>query len=116
MKTLKVKIESLRDMVSRGFRVMETGRAETSAGLSFSTYEDMYRTLSPKRLEIIRAMAGKGVLSYREIARRVERDYKGVHTDLTALVLAGVVDREEGGLVFPYENIHFDFDVRASAA
>ena len=71
---------------------------------------------SPKRLAIIRVMAGQGVLSFREIARRVERDYKGVHTDLTALILSGVIDREEDGVVFPYENIHFDFNVQASAA
>ena len=76
----------------------------------------MHRVLSPKRLEIISAMAGQGALSFREIARRVERDYKGVHTDLTALILSGVIDREEDGVVFPYENIHFDFDIRASAA
>lgn len=116
MKTLTVRIESLRNMTDAVFKAMKSGKAETSAGMSFLTYEQMYKTLSPKRLAIIRAMAGQGVLSYREIARRVERDYKGVHTDLTALVLAGVVDREDGGVVFPYENIHFDFDVRASAA
>ncbi|MDE2446138.1 MAG: transcriptional regulator [Alphaproteobacteria bacterium] len=116
MKTLTVRIETLREMGARGLRAVNSGRPATSAGLSFPTYDLMYRVLSPKRLAIIRAMAGQGVLSYREIARRVERDYKGVHTDLTALVLAGVVDRAEGGLVFPYENIHFDFNVTASAA
>ena len=116
MKTLTVRIESLRNVGARFLVVMKTGKAETTAGLSFPTYERMYKVLSPKRLEIIRAMAGQGVLSFREIARRVERDYKGVHTDLTALILSGVIDREEDGVVFPYENIHFDFDIRASAA
>lgn len=116
MKTLTVRIESLRNMTDAVLRTMKSGKAETSAGMSFLTYEHMHKTLSPKRLAIIRAMSGQGVLSYREIARRVERDYKGVHTDLTALVLAGVVDRQDGGLVFPYENIHFDFEVHASAA
>lgn len=116
MKTLTVRIESLENMSARSFEVMRTGRSAKSAGLSFPNYALMHKVLAPKRLAIIRAMSGQGVLSYREIARRVERDYKGVHTDLTALVLAGVVDRQDGGLVFPYENIHFDFEVHASAA
>ena len=111
MKTLTVRIEMLENMSARAFEVMRTGKAAKSAGLSFPNYALMHKVLSPRRLAVIRAMAGQGVLSYREIARRVERDYKGVHTDLTALILAGVVDREDGGVVFPYENIHFDFEV-----
>ena len=116
MNTLTVRIETLDSMSARAFDVMRTGKASKTAGLSFATYERMHHVLSPKRLAIIRVMAGQGVLSFREIARRVERDYKGVHTDLTALILSGVIDREEDGVEFPYENIHFDFDIRASAA
>ncbi|MGB8817465.1 MAG: transcriptional regulator, partial [Rhizobiaceae bacterium] len=75
-----------------------------------------HRILSPKRLEIIRAMAGQGPLSYREVARRAGRDFKAVHTDLKAMILAGVVDRDESGVVFPYDTMHFDFDVQTKAA
>ena len=116
MKTLTVRIESSKSVMARVEHVFKTGQAESTAGYSFRNYEDMHKTLSPKRLDIIRAMAGQGVLTYREIARRVERDYKGVHSDLTALILVGVIDRAEGGLIFPYESIHFDFNVTASAA
>ena len=65
--------------------------------------------LSPKRLEIVRAMAGAGPLSIREIAGRVGRDFKGVHSDATLLVETGVVDKAVSGkLVFPYDKIHVD--------
>lgn len=116
MKTLTVRIQSLQDMGSALIHTMKSGVFEQSAGLSFPSYEVMHRILSPKRLDIVRAMSGQGILPYREVARRVGRDFKGVHTDLTALVQAGVIDRESDGVVFPYETIHFDFDIKADAA
>jgi predicted transcriptional regulator len=116
MNTLTVRIESLQDVAGAIRRTLTQGQAESSAGLSFVDYETMHRVLSPKRLDIVRAMAGQGPLAYREVARRVERDFKGVHSDLTALIQAGVVDRTEDGVLFPYDALHFEFDIRASAA
>jgi predicted transcriptional regulator len=76
----------------------------------------MHKVLSPKRLEIIRALAGADPLSIREVARRVGRDFKGVHSDVALLIEAGVVDRSESGkVVFPYERIHVDFEISAAA-
>ena len=47
--------------------------------------------------------------------RRVGRDIKAVHSDLTALRKAGVVDRAESGRVeFPYETIKVEFMLRAA--
>jgi predicted transcriptional regulator len=115
-KTLMVRIEPLRSVGQSVAQAMKSGAAEKSAGLSFLSYEDMHRTLSPKRLDIIRSMASKEVLAYREVARIVGRDFKAVHSDLTALINAGVIDRTENGVVFPYDTIHFEFDIRANAA
>lgn len=116
MKTLTVRIESLHDAGKSILAAIKTGSAEKTAGLSFPSYEAMHRTLSPKRLEIIRVMAGQGPLSYREVARRAGRDFKGVHTDVTAMILAGIVERDARGVMFPYDTMHFDFDVQAKAA
>ncbi len=116
MKILSVRIESFESFGNSVREAFRTNIAKPSAGLSFPSYGDMHRVLAPKRLDIIRAMAGQGVLAYREVARRVGRDFKGVHTDITALVKAGVIDREKDGVVFPYETIHFEFDIKANAA
>lgn len=114
--TLTVRIQSLED-VARAVRVaVANDRPEATPALSFPTYELMHQILAPKRLDIIRAMAGQGPLGYREVARRVGRDYKGVHSDITALIKAGVIDRQKDGVVFPYETIHFEFDIKANAA
>lgn len=116
MNTLTIRIESLQDVTKAIRGALAQDKAESSAGLSFVAYETMHRVLSPKRLDIVRAMARHGAMSYREVSRRVGRDFKGVHSDLTALIQAGVVDRTEDGVVFPYDALHFEFDIRASAA
>ena len=60
-------------------------------------------------------MTGSGPLAIREVARRVGRDVKTVHGDVSALLKAGVLDRsEDGGIVFPYDELHVDFVLRAA--
>ena len=84
--------------------------------ISFPTYAAMYETLSPKRHEIVLALTGAGPLAIREIARRVGRDVKGVHTDVTRLVKSGVINRTEAGKIeFPYDAIHVDFMMHKAA-
>ena len=46
---------------------------------------------------------------------RFGRDVQAVHRDVTTLANAGVIDRTEKGVEFPYGNIHFEFDVSAAA-
>jgi len=54
-------------------------------------------------------------VTVREVARRVSRDVKSVHTDLAALQRAGVLDKTEGGqVVFPYEAVKVEFLLQAA--
>lgn len=118
--TLTVKIEPLEQtmaMVAGAFTEAETGEARsTESILSFPSWSVMHRVLAPKRLDIVKAMTGQQVLSIREIARRVDRDFKGVHSDVEMLLKSGVIDKaEKGGIIFPYDRIHFEFDIEAAA-
>jgi predicted transcriptional regulator len=71
--------------------------------------------IAPKRWEILRAMTGAGPVAIREIARRVKRDVKSVHGDVQSLLKAGVINRAAGGrIVFPYDEVHVDFVLRAA--
>ena len=71
--------------------------------------------LTAKRWELLKAMCGAGPVTVREAARRVNRDVKSVHTDLTALLAAGVIDRTASGQVeFPYEAIKVEFMLQAA--
>jgi len=42
-------------------------------------------------------------------------DVKAVHGDLTALIKAGIVLRKAEGVVFPYDTIKIEYELRATA-
>jgi predicted transcriptional regulator len=83
--------------------------------ISFATPDLLWSVLTRKRWEIIDAMTGAGPLSIREVARRVGRDVKAVHGDVTALVKAGVLERAEKGVVFRYDGVRVDFTLGIAA-
>jgi phosphomannomutase len=78
----------------------------------YPSYEAFHKGLSPNRMSILRAMMGQGPLSIREIARRVGRDFKGVHSDVTSMFTAGLLYKsEDGRMVFPFDSIRVDFTI-----
>ena len=113
MTAVTIGISSLED--AKG-RVLDAFQGEEQgAFLSFASIELLWRVLTPKRWELLRAMTGVGPVGIREVARRVKRDVKSVHGDLKALLQAGLLDRvEDGRLLFPYDEIHVDFVMRAA--
>lgn len=119
MNELTVRLNTIDDVKNRfveaGRRAHEGRIMPGTPTLSFASYDDMHRVLAPSRLAIVKALAGQGALSIREVARRVERDVQAVHRDVTTLINAGVIDRTEKGIEFPYDSIHFEFDVTAAA-
>lgn len=61
-------------------------------------------------------MQGAGEISLRELARLVERDVKGVHTDVHALLEFGLLEKSASGKILcPFDEIRFDFALRAAA-
>jgi len=92
-----------------------SGKAEKTARISFASPEVLWKVLSAKRWELLKALCGAGPVSIREAARRVNRDVKAVHGDVTALVTAGVLDRADGGgIVFPYDAVKVEFLLQAA--
>ncbi|WP_222184169.1 HVO_A0114 family putative DNA-binding protein [Geminicoccus harenae] len=82
----------------------------------FESVEAMWSVLTPNRWALIRAMASKGPMSLRAVARLLGRDVKAVHADMHALLVNGVIDRTAAGFEFPYDRIHVEFDVQGKAA
>jgi len=96
-------------------RAWKTGKPEKSAHISFATPELLWQVLTAKRWELLKALCGAGPVSIREAARRVGRDVKAVHGDVTALLNAGVLDRAEGGgIIFPFEAVKVEFSLKAA--
>lgn len=110
--------------VTLGVSSVEATRQRTAAAfrgemqgnfISFTSIELLWKVLTAKRWGILYVMTGQGELAIREVARRVGRDVKAVHGDVTALVHAGVLERSDGGVSFPYDAVHVDFTLRTAA-
>lgn len=93
----------------------KSGVPQDAAHISFATPELLWRVLTAKRWELLKALCGAGPISIREAARRVGRDVKAVHSDVSALLLAGVLDRTDTGQIeFPYEAVKVEFLLQAA--
>lgn len=113
MNRVRIGLSSLDETKSRMLRAIDG--EEQGAFISFPTVELLWKIITPKRWELLRAMTGAGPLSIREVARRVARDVKSVHGDVQALLKAGALDHaEDGRILFPYDEIHVDFVLRAA--
>lgn len=119
MKTVTIKIETMKDFAADVMSAMSAAASsERGTGdgvISFPSWAMMHKVLAPNRMAILQAMTGHGELTIREIAALVGRDVKGVHTDVTALLNSGLLERGDSGTLFPYDAIHFDFTISAAA-
>lgn len=111
LKTVTLSVADRSDVSRRAVAALK-GHAQ-GAHISFATPELLFKLLTTKRWEILRAMTGAGPLSIRETARRLGRDVKAVHGDVTALVTAGVLRKTDEGLVeLPFDAIKVDVVLR----
>lgn len=83
--------------------------------ISFTTPALLFKTLSAKRWELLKAMTGGGPMSIREVARRLDRDVKAVHRDVHILLDVGILQKtQKGRIEFPYDAVQVDFLLRAA--
>ncbi len=115
MKTLILDVKAPAETMAEFARVWKTSKPEKSARISFATPDLLWRVLTAKRWELLKTLCGAGPVSIREAARRVDRDVKAVHSDITALLHSGVLDRtEDGRILFPFEAVKVEFLLQAA--
>lgn len=115
MRTVTLDVRPPGNAMSDFTQVWKSGKGRKSARISFATPELLWKVLTAKRWELLKALCGAGPVSIRETARRVERDVKGVHSDVTALLEAGLLVRSDnGGIEFPYEAVKVEFMLQAA--
>lgn len=115
MKTVILDVRTPKAAMADTLAAVKSGKPQKSARISFATPELLWRVLTAKRWALLKALCGAGPVSIREAARRVGRDVKAVHSDVTALLLAGVLDRTElGQIEFPYEAVKVEFLLEAA--
>ena len=115
MKTVTLDVRSPTEVMDDFAQAWKSGKASKADRISFATPELLWKVLTAKRWELLKALCGAGPITVREVAKRVDRDIKAVHTDLTALLSAGVLSRTESGQVeFPYEAVKVEFLLQAA--
>jgi predicted transcriptional regulator len=100
-KVLEIRVGPPRDALDR----FEAAWNRTADGERLKPYrvlllEDLpavTKALSPARWALLRMLRDAGACSVYELARRLGRDYKNVHTDVAALREAGLLHRTEDG-------------------
>lgn len=115
MKTVTLDVRAPSEAMADFARAWQTRKPQRSARISFAAPELLWKVLTEKRWELLKALCGAGPVSIREAARRVHRDVKAVHGDVTALLDAGVLSRaEDGRIEFPFEAVKVEFLLRAA--
>jgi predicted transcriptional regulator len=70
----------------------------------------LLRTLTPARWTLLDRLRDAGPLTIYELAKRLARDYKNVHTDVTALATIGLIARGADGRVsVPWDVVRGEF-------
>jgi predicted transcriptional regulator len=94
---IKLEVGSLSQALDRFERSWEraakTGARGAEARLTFESLPLLLRNLTPARWALLEDLKRHGPLSINELARRLKRDYKNVHTDVSRLIELGLVDR-----------------------
>lgn len=115
MKTVILDVRSPGAAAAEFAQAWKTGRGSKADRISFATPELLWKVLTVKRWDLLKALCGAGPVTVREAARRVGRDVKAVHSDLAALLAAGVLTRTDSGQVeFPYDAVKVEFLLQAA--
>ena len=100
---LEIRIGAAADALDRfeaAWNRVQEGRAIRPLEiLSFENLPVLLKTLSPARWALLEKLRKEGPLSIYELARRLARDYKNVHTDVTQLAAIRLIQRSEQGQV-----------------
>lgn len=99
--TLVVTVKSsseFHDTVTEGIEALERDdTVDSTPMLSFTSYDDLIQTLTPRVLDLIEAIRREEPASINEAARVVDRDVKNVHEELSRLAQLGILFFEEEG-------------------
>jgi predicted transcriptional regulator len=96
---LEIRVGPPRDALDRfeaaWNRLAEGQKLQSYRVLSLEDLPAFAKALTPARWALLRDLKEKGPASIYELAKRLGRNYKNVHTDAAALFKLGLVERNE---------------------
>jgi len=111
---LELRVGDVRDALDRfeaaWNRRTEGRKATPLRVLSLQDLPLLLRTLTPARWQLLHRLRETGAMSIYQLAKRLERDYKNVHTDVTSLARIGLIERTaEGSVAVPWDVVRAEF-------
>lgn len=116
-RVLEVRVEPPRDALDRfeaaWNRVSDREKIKPLYILSIGDLPLLLKNLSPARWALLEDLNKKGPCSIYELARRLERNYKNVHTDVSQLIELGLVERNESGVGVAWDVVRAELRLHA---
>ncbi len=74
--------------------------------IAFESMELLLKVLTANRWQLLRMLRREGPISIRQLSLKLQRDYRAVHSDVHALMDAGLIGRGDKGEIFvPWDRI-----------
>ncbi len=114
VRNITIRIGGLKSALREAAEVMEKvkrgGKVTPKSSIGFESIDALRRVLTPKRLEMLKAIKEKSPSSVYELAKILSRDLKSVNTDLQILEEYWLVslEKSEEGRVKVKPEVSFD--------
>ncbi|TMH98129.1 MAG: MarR family transcriptional regulator [Betaproteobacteria bacterium] len=106
-RTLELRVGAAGDALDRfeaaWNRVAEGRKLAPLRVLTLQDLPLLLRTLTPARWALMEALRSSSPSSIYELAKRLHRDYKNVHTDVSRLIELGLIDRQAGEVAVAWD-------------
>ena len=112
--TITTPARALKDAASVWRRIEASDETIVST-ISFGSPSELFAAITDRRLELLRHVAIHEALNIHQLAQALGRDYKNVHTDVKALEELGLLERADGKLVVPFNEIDIRVTLREAA-
>ena len=122
MSVLIVRVgENVEASLARFGEALKTARAgrvvKPYAGVGFRSMAQFSEVFTPKRWELVEALKSSGPLTIYALAKHLDRHYRNVHKDVTALMQWTVIEKNDAGQVFvPWSEIDVRWPLLKRAA
>ena len=115
-KVLEVRVGPAADALDRfeaaWNRRLEGRPVRTLHVLTLTGLPQLLKALSPARWGLLEELRRAGPLSIYQLAKRLRRNYKNVHTDVTQLADLGVIERAgDNRVLVPWEVLRAEWNL-----
>ncbi len=121
MNVLEVRIgEPMKTSLARFGKALTRAKVGKSSkpyfGVGFRTMAQFGEVFTPKRWELVAALKKSGPLSIYALAQNLDRHYRNVHKDVTALIEWTVIEKNSDGRIFvPWDEIDVRWPLQDAA-